>query len=58
MEENDELRRKLLKSAGINTIGSTRKKTSKLSENYYPVDGDIEYESYNDEEDYDGEDEN
>lgn len=57
MEEDGELRKKLLKSAGINTIGSTKKKTSKLSENYYPVDGDIEYESYNDD-DYDGEDEN
>lgn len=46
IEEDDELRRKLLKKAGINTIGSTRKQLENLKENYYPVDDSLEYESY------------
>ena len=58
MEEDQGLRKKLLKAADINTIGSTKKQLKDMSVNYYPVDGDIEYESFEDEEDYDGEDEN
>lgn len=49
IEEDDELRRKLLKKAGINTIGSTRKQLENLKENYYPVDDSLEYESYGEE---------
>lgn len=54
LEEDDELRRKLLRKAHINTIGSTKKALSKLTTNYFPVDG-VEYESYSpeEEEDYD-----
>ena len=55
LEDDDELRRKLLRKAGINTIGSTRKRLESLSTNFFPVDG-VEYESYNDD-DSDGEDE-
>lgn len=54
LEEDDELRRKLLRKANINTIGSTRKLLDKLEVNYYPVDG-VEYENYTEseeEEDY------
>lgn len=47
LEEDDELRRKLLRRAGINTIGSVRKKLESITENYYPIDG-VEYESYSD----------
>lgn len=46
LEEDDELRRKLLKKAEINTIGSVKKRLSSITENYFPVDG-VEYESYN-----------
>jgi len=46
LEEDDELRRKLLKKAEINTIGTTRKKIVALTTNLYPVDG-VEYESFN-----------
>ena len=49
IEEDDELRRKLLKKARINTIGSTRKQLENLKENYYPVDDSLEYESYGEE---------
>lgn len=55
LEDDDELRRKLLRKVGINTIGSTRKRLESLSTNFFPVDG-VEYESYNDD-DSDGEDE-
>ena len=47
LEEDDELRRKLLRRANINTIGSVRKKLESLTENYYPIDA-VEYESYSD----------
>lgn len=50
LEEDDELRRKLLKRADINTIGATRKKIESLETNNFPIDG-IEYESFNDSED-------
>lgn len=56
LEEDDELRRKLLRKAEINTIGTTRKKIVALTTNLYPVDG-VEYESYNDSEDEEEEDE-
>lgn len=54
LEEDVDLRRKLLRRADINTIGTTQKALSKLSMNFYPVDG-IEYESYNDEEEEESE---
>lgn len=55
LEENSELRRKLLKKAEINTIGTVKKKLEATKENYFPVDG-VEYESYNEvEEDEDNE---
>ena len=44
LAEDDELRRKLLKKAGINTIGTFRKKLGKITENMFPLDGDIEIE--------------
>ena len=53
LEEDDDLRRKLLRAAEINTIGTTKKKIDKLNENYYPVEEDIEYESYTEEEEVD-----
>lgn len=56
LEEDDELRRKLLRKAEINTIGTTRKKIVALTTNLYSVDG-VEYESYNDSEDEEEEDE-
>ena len=52
IEEDDELRRKLLKKAGINTIATTRKKLESISNNLFPVDG-VEYESFNEAEDED-----
>ena len=42
-----------LRAAEINTIGTTKKKIDKLNENYYPVEEDIEYESYTEEEEVD-----
>lgn len=56
LEEDDELRRKLLRKAEINTIGTTRKKIVALTNNLYSVDG-VEYEPYNDSEDEEEEDE-
>lgn len=55
LEEDDDLRRKLLRKADINTIGTTRKKLEALTENCYPIDG-VEYESYNESEDEEEED--
>ena len=57
LEEDDELRRKLLKLGDINTIGTTKKKLAKISENLFPVDEDTEYESQQDVEDEDEEEE-
>ena len=48
LEEDAELRRKLLKAAEINTIGTTKKQLEKLEHNLYPVDGDMDYESQQD----------
>lgn len=50
LEEDADLRRKLLKRADINTIGTTKKKLEELSINYFPVDG-IEYENFEEAED-------
>lgn len=54
LNDNDELRRKLLRKANINTIGRTKKKLSSIHTNYFPID-DIEYESYNQENNEDDE---
>lgn len=48
LEDDAELRRKLLKAADINTIGTTKKSLEKIDHNLYPVDGDIDYESQQD----------
>lgn len=52
LEEDDTLRRRLLKAASINTISTTKKKLASLTENFYPIDGDVEYESFDDAEEY------
>ena len=49
LEENDELRRKLLRKAGINTIGTTKKKLDSLTINLFPVE-DVQGESEDEEE--------
>ena len=49
LEENDELRRKLLRKAGINTIGTTKKKLESLNTNLFPVD-DVQGEDEEEEE--------
>ena len=48
IEKDDELRRKLLRKAGVNTIGNTRKKLEKITGNLFPVSSDISYESQTD----------
>lgn len=50
LNEDDDLRRKLLRKADINTIGTTRKRLESIQENLYSVDG-VEYESYSNESD-------
>lgn len=50
LEENDELRRKLLRKAGINTIGTTKKKLESLNTNLFPVD-DVQGEDEEEEDD-------
>lgn len=50
LEENDELRRKLLRKAGINTIGTTKKKLESLNTNLFPVE-DVQGEDEEEEED-------
>jgi len=52
LESDDDLRRKLLRKAGVNTIGTTRKKLESITTNLFPVDG-VEYESFNEAEDDD-----
>ena len=47
LEEDDELRRKLLRRANINTIGTIKKRLGEIDFNYFPVDENIEYESFN-----------
>lgn len=46
LEEDDDLRRKLLRAADINTIGTTKKKLDKINENLFPVEDGMEYESF------------
>jgi recA bacterial DNA recombination protein len=50
LEEDDDLRRKLIKKAGINTLGTTKKLLESLTENLYPVDG-ISEDDYEEDED-------
>lgn len=50
LEEDAELRRKLLRRADINTIGTTKKKLEALEINYFPIDG-VEYENFEEAED-------
>ena len=38
MAEDDELRRKLLRKAGVNTIGTTKKQLEKIETNIFPAD--------------------
>lgn len=57
LEEDDELRRKLLRRANINTIGTTKKRLGEIDFNYFPVDENIEYESFNGSEDEEEDDE-
>ncbi len=56
LEEDDELRRKLLRKAGVNTIGTTKKQLEKIETNLFPVDG-VEYENYSDSEEEEEDDE-
>ena len=48
LREDDDLRRKLIRKAGINTLGATKKLLESLNENLYPIDGinSDEYEDY------------
>ena len=39
LRDDDDLRRKLIRKAGINTLGATKKLLESLQENLYPVDG-------------------
>lgn len=51
VEEDDKLRRKLIKVCGINTISVTQSKIDELVEkgiNLFPVDGNLDYESQSD----------
>lgn len=49
LREDDDLRRKLIRKAGINTLGATKKLLESLQENLYPVDG-INSDEYEDDE--------
>lgn len=49
LREDDDLRRKLIRKAGINTLGATKKLLESLQENLYPVDG-INSDEYDDDE--------
>lgn len=51
LAENDELRRKLLRKAGINTLGATKKKLEKLTTNLYPIDEAVGSEDFEEDED-------
>ena len=55
--EDDKLRRKLLRAAEINTLGTTKKQLANIQENLFPVDGDVSYESYDNDDEYDAEEE-
>lgn len=47
LKEDDNLRRKLIRKAGINTLGSTKKLLESISENLYSIDG-INSDEYDD----------
>lgn len=47
LREDDELRRKLIRKAGINTLGATKKLLDSITENLYPIDG-INSDEYDD----------
>lgn len=47
LKEDDNLRRKLIRKAGINTLGLTKKLLESISENLYPIDG-INSDEYDD----------
>lgn len=49
LREDDDLRRKLIRKAGINTLGATKKLLESLNENLYPIDG-INSDEYDDDE--------
>lgn len=49
LRDDDDLRRKLIRKAGINTLGATKKLLESLQENLYPVDG-INSDEYDDDE--------
>lgn len=49
LREDDDLRRKLIRKAGINTLGATKKLLESLNENLYPIDG-INSDEYEDDE--------
>lgn len=49
LREDDYLRRKLIRKAGINTLGATKKLLESLNENLYPIDG-INSDEYEDDE--------
>lgn len=51
LAEDDELRRKLLRKAGINTLGATKKKLEKLTENLFPVSESAGSDEFEEEED-------
>lgn len=53
---DDELRKKLIRKSGVNTISRTRKLMESLP-NQYPIDGSVEYESISDGEDEEFEEE-
>ena len=52
LREDDELRRKLIRKAGINTLGATKKLLESISENLYPIEG-INSDEYEDDDDDD-----
>lgn len=49
LREDDDLRRKLIRKAGINTLGATKKLLESLNENLYPIEG-INSDEYEDDE--------
>lgn len=48
IEEDDALRRKLLRKLGVNTITVTEKLAESLSTNLFPIDGQVDYEKFDD----------
>lgn len=56
LREDDDLRRKLIRKAGINTLGATKKLLESLNENLYPIDG-INSDEYEEDDEQDESDE-